>query len=67
MLEEDTVTIVFSVNGKMRDSQELAKGLSQEALAEAALANEKIKRHLEGKEIVKKVIIPDKLVNLVVK
>jgi leucyl-tRNA synthetase len=67
LLVESTTTIVFSVNGKPRHTQEVAKGLPEAELEKLALASENVQRHLEGKTIVKKIIVPNKLVNFVVK
>lgn len=64
---EDTVTIVFQVNGKVRDKAELEAGLSQDELQAQALSSENVKRFIDGKQIVKTIVIPDKLVNLVIK
>jgi len=64
---DNTLTVVFQVNGKLRASIEVEKGLSQEKLIELAVSNERIKEYTAGKEIVKKIAVPDKLVNIVVK
>ena len=45
----------------------VAKDLSREELQEVALANEKVKAEIDGKEIVKVISVPNKLVNIVVK
>lgn len=66
-LAEATITIVFSVNGKVRDDKQLAKGLSQEALTKEALASANVQKFITGKTIVKTIVVPDKLVNIVVK
>lgn len=63
---DESVTIVFSVNGKMRDTVSLAKGLSDEELFEKAINNEKVKKYIDGKKIIKKIVVKDKLVNIVV-
>jgi leucyl-tRNA synthetase len=64
---EDKKTIVFQVNGKLRDKAELPAGTSSEGLKENALLSEKVKRFIEGKQIKKIITVPDKLVNIVVK
>ncbi len=64
---DETVTVVFQVNGKIRDKMEVEKGLSQDDLISLALKNERIKEYIKDKEIVKKIVVPDKLVNIVVK
>ena len=45
----------------------VAKDLSREELQEVALANEKVEAEIDGKEIVKVIAVPNKLVNIVVK
>lgn len=64
---EDTVTIVFQVNGKVRDKSELPAGVAKEEVEKLALASENVQKFLKGKEIVKSIMVPDKLINFVVK
>ena len=64
---DEKITIVFQVNGKIRAKEEVNKGLSQEELINICLENEKIKENIKGKEILKKICVLDKLVNIVVK
>ncbi len=64
---DNTITIALSVNGKLRATEEINKGLSKEELENIAKNNDNIKRHIDGKEIVKIIVIPDKMVNIVVK
>jgi leucyl-tRNA synthetase len=64
---EETVTIVVQVNGKVRGHVGLPAGSSEEEVFAAATEDEKVAKHLEGKEVVKKVLVPDKLLNIVVK
>ncbi|MEZ4387991.1 MAG: leucine--tRNA ligase [Candidatus Krumholzibacteriia bacterium] len=66
-LVEDLVTYVVQVNGKVREKLEVAADAGEEAVREAALASEKVQKWLEGKELVKTVFVPGKLVGLVVK
>jgi leucyl-tRNA synthetase len=67
LLGSDTVTLVVQVNGKLRDRIEAAADASREELLSLARASEKVERHLDGKEIVKEIVVPGKLVNLVVR
>jgi leucyl-tRNA synthetase len=67
LLSSDTVTLIVQVNGKLRDRVEAAADAPKEALLELARASEKVGRHLEGKEVVKEIVVPGKLVNLVVR
>ena len=63
----DTVTLVVQVNGKLRDRIEVAADAPEDELLALARASEKVGRHLDGKEIVKEIVVPGKLVNLVVR
>jgi leucyl-tRNA synthetase len=67
LLAEDTFTLVVQVNGKRRDQISAATGTSESELLELAKASENVRRHLDGHEIVKEVVVPGKLVNLVVR
>jgi leucyl-tRNA synthetase len=67
LLASDTVTLVVQVNGKLRDRIEAAADASEAELLELARASEKVRRHLDGKDVVKEVVVPGKLVNLVVR
>ncbi len=62
---EETVTMVFQVNGKVRDKAELTAGLSRQEAEKTALASENVKKFIEGKKIVKTIVVPNKLVNFV--
>jgi leucyl-tRNA synthetase len=64
---DNVVTVVFQVNGKLRATVETEKGLSNDKIIELALSNERVKEFTDGKEIIKKIAVPDKLVNIVVK
>src|SRR3954471_487208 len=66
MLASDTITLVVQVNGKLRDRIEASVDAQKEELLELARASENVKRQLDGKEIVKEIVVPGKLVNLVV-
>jgi leucyl-tRNA synthetase len=67
LLEHETFVLAVQVNGKLRDRIEATTGSSDEELLEMARASDKVRRHLDGKEVVKEVVVPGKLVNLVVK
>jgi leucyl-tRNA synthetase len=67
LLASDTVTLVVQVNGKLRDRIEVGVDTSEDELLARARASENVSRHLDGKEIVKEVVVPGKLVNLVVR
>jgi len=63
---DDTVEIVVQVLGKVRGKVSVPAGADQAAVEAAALADEGVRKHIEGKEIKKVIVVPGKLVNLVV-
>ncbi|WP_112383894.1 leucine--tRNA ligase [Sphingomonas carotinifaciens] len=65
LLVEDEVTIAIQVNGKLRDTLTVPKGMAKDRLEEAALACERIVQLLEGKAPRKVIVVPDRLVNVV--
>lgn len=66
-LASDTRTIVVMVNGKLRGKFEAAPGTARDALEAAAKTTESVVKFIDGRQIVKTVVVPDKLVNLVVR
>ncbi len=67
LAQEEQATIVVQVNGKLRASMPAPRGFSQEQILDLATKDEKVQRQLEGKQIVKIVFVPDKLINIVVR
>jgi len=67
VLGGDTITVVVQVNGKLRDRITAEPGADQAALLERARALPKVASALEGKNVVREIVVPDRLVNLVVK
>jgi leucyl-tRNA synthetase len=67
LLASDTVTLVVQVNGKLRDRIEAAADAPEDELLALARESEKVARFLDGKKIVKEIVVPGKLVNLVVR
>jgi leucyl-tRNA synthetase len=67
LLRHDTYTLVVQVNGRRRDQIEVAEGTPDAELIELARASENVRRHLDGKQIAKEIVVPGKLVNLVVR
>jgi leucyl-tRNA synthetase len=63
----DEVTVVVQINGKVRDKLMAAPGTEKADLESAALALESVRKWLEGKEVQRAIVVPDKLVNIVVK
>ncbi len=64
-LESNTVNLVLQIKGKKVDVIEISKDLSENELQELAMANDKMKKRLEGLEIKKVIVVPNKLVNVV--
>ncbi len=67
MLQAETFELVIQVNGRVRDRVEAPTGASPEALEALARAARGVQAHIAGKEIVKIVVVPGKLVNIVVR
>ena len=67
VLKLDHITMVVQVNGKLRDQIIVDAGLPDDSVIERALQSGKISKYVSGKEIVKKIVVPQKLVNFVVK
>jgi leucyl-tRNA synthetase len=67
LLERDTYMLVVQVNGKLRDRIEVAADTPEEELVELSKSSENVQRHLDGKAIVKEIVVPGRLVNLVVR
>jgi leucyl-tRNA synthetase len=65
LLVEDEVTIAIQHKGKLRDTLTAPKGASKEDLEALALASEKVQRSLDGAQIRKVIVVPDRLVNIV--
>ncbi len=63
----DETEIVVQINGKVRDKLVVPRDITKDELEKEALASEKIREITEGKEILKLITVPGKLVNLVVK
>lgn len=66
-LEQSSVKIVVQVNGKVRGNIEAAANDGQEEILALAKAEPNVVKHIEGKEIVKEIVVPNKLVNVVVR
>ncbi|ADL12124.1 leucine--tRNA ligase [Acetohalobium arabaticum] len=66
-LKKDEITIVVQINGNVRDRVEVAPNIEEEELKELVLAQDKVQDYLtEDKELVKTIVVPKKLVNLVI-
>jgi leucyl-tRNA synthetase len=67
LAKEDEAEIVVQVNGKLRGRIIAPFGATQEALLAQAFVDEKVRPFTEGKQMVKVILVPDKLLNIVVK
>jgi leucyl-tRNA synthetase len=67
MLESEVYELVCQVNGKVRDRVQASADASAETLGELCRAAPNVRAHVDGREIVKEIVVPGKLVNLVVR
>ncbi len=66
-IRAEEITIVVQVNGKVRDQLKVPAEAGEEEIKALALKSEKVKRHLEGKDVKKVIFVPGRLINFVVK
>lgn len=66
-LAQDAVTVVVQINGKVRARLELPAGLDGAELEARVMADPTVRERLDGRPVVKTIVVPDKLVNIVVK
>jgi len=64
-VQEDQVTVAVQINGKLRDTCSVERDLEETSLKEVVFSLEKVKKHIEGREIRKTIVVPNKLVNIV--
>ncbi len=67
LAEEDTITIAVQVNGKLRGNIEVVKTINNEDLLTTARDQVNVSMYLKGKEMIKEIVVPQRLVNFVVK
>jgi leucyl-tRNA synthetase len=67
LLTSDTIELVMQVNGKVRDRASVPAAADRDELERVAMASERIRAHVDGKTVVKVVVVPGKLVNVVVR
>ena len=67
LLEADTFELVCQVNGKVRDRVPAPTGASGDQLLELSRASAKVQAHIEGHDVIKEIVVPGKLVNVVVR
>ncbi|GAB6100230.1 leucine--tRNA ligase [Halanaerocella petrolearia] len=63
--KKDEIEIVVQVNGKVRDKVKVAADIAEEELKTVIKEQDNVQRHIEGKEIIKEIVVPKKLVNIV--
>jgi leucyl-tRNA synthetase len=63
----DTIEIVVQVNGKLKDKMNIASDAGKEDMEKAAMESDKVKDAIDGKNVVKVICVPGKLVNIVAK
>ena len=66
-LAQDSVTVVVQINGKVRARLEMPAGLDKDRLEAEVMADPTVMERLDGRPVVKTIVVPDKLVNIVVK
>jgi leucyl-tRNA synthetase len=67
LLERDVVEVAVQVNGKLRDRLQAPADATQDALEDLARARPNVQAHVDGREVVKVVVVPNRLVNFVVR
>jgi leucyl-tRNA synthetase len=65
LLEDESVTVAVQVNGKLRATLQLAKDLPQDEAKAVALAHPQVLPHIDGKELKKVIVVPNRIVNIV--
>jgi leucyl-tRNA synthetase len=66
-LKENTINYTVSFNGKARYNKEFAINATKEAIEKETIADERSEKWMEGKQVVKVIVVPNKIVNIVVK
>jgi leucyl-tRNA synthetase len=64
---EETITLIVQVNGKVRDRLQAPVNVDEETARSLALETEGAKRHTQGKQVIKTIVVPGRLVNIVAK
>ncbi|MCL4137714.1 UNVERIFIED_CONTAM: hypothetical protein GTU68_005706 [Idotea baltica] len=67
LAKSESITLAIQVNGKLRDTAEISPDASKDELLAVAKASEKAGEYTKGKEIVREIVVPGRLVNLVVR
>ena len=64
---DNTFEMIVQVNGKLRDKIVVKSNITKEEMESISLSSENVKKFTEGKEVVKVIVVPNKLVNIVIK
>jgi len=67
LTKAEQITVAFSVNGKVRSKRSVDADLSEKDLEQLAFDDDSVKKHIFGKDIVKIIVVKNKMVNIVVK
>ncbi len=67
MTQKDEITVAVQVNGKLRGQIDIPRDMSQDDVFSLALSNDNVSKYTDGTQIIKKIYVPNKLVNFVVK
>ena len=67
LTKDDTYEMVVQVNGKVRGKMEVSTSATKEEMLELAKEIDNVKNYLDGHEVVKEIVVPQKLVNIVIK
>ncbi len=65
-LEEENINIVVQINGKKRGLINTTKDISETNLVDMILKDQQLKKHIQGKKIVKKIYVPNKIINIII-
>jgi len=66
LLKDDTITIAVQINGKTRETMNIPADAGKEAVEKEALSLEAVRRHIDGKEVRRVIVVPRRIVNIVV-
>ena len=66
-ISDETINIAVSVNGKLRATFSVSKDTEKHELLRIAKEQENVIKHIEGHEIIKEIVVPNKIVNIVIK
>jgi len=66
-LELNTITMIVQVNGKLRGNFDVPAGIDEDAFYKLIASDERVAKHIEGKQVVKRIFVPGKLLNIVIR